>query len=115
LEVARFDSRKYSDNNGPVADGRVIPEVPFNPSAPRISANVPMLIGHTLNEGLGPNANAVRELWTEADMKAELAKQPAPIPNSVVEALRFPLYSTTRIGARIKRVARRTRAPWRHG
>lgn len=88
LEVAQFNSRKYSDNNGPVADGRIIPETPFNPSAPRVSADVPMLIGHTLNEGFGPGSDAARELWNETDMMAELARQPTPIPDGVVEALR---------------------------
>jgi para-nitrobenzyl esterase len=88
LEVAQFSSRRYWDNNGPIADGRLIPEAPFNPVAPRISADVPMLIGHTLNEGFGPGANASRELWTEADMRSELARQPTPIPESVIESLR---------------------------
>lgn len=88
LELARFNSRKYSDNNGPIADGRVILEAPFNPSAPSISADVPMLIGHTLNEGLGPGSSPARELWSEADMRAELAKLPTPVPEAVLEALR---------------------------
>ena len=34
----------------PVMDGKIIPAHPFDPSAPAISANVPMLIGTCLNE-----------------------------------------------------------------
>ena len=88
LEVARFNSRKYSDNNGPIADGRVILAAPFNPSAPNISADVPMLIGHTLHEGFGPDSSPERELWSEADLRAEVARLPTPVPDAVIEALR---------------------------
>jgi para-nitrobenzyl esterase len=34
----------------PVVDGRSLPTAPFDPSAPEISANVPLLIGSTLTE-----------------------------------------------------------------
>ncbi len=34
----------------PVVDGRVLPRQPFTPDAPAISANVPLLVGTTLNE-----------------------------------------------------------------
>lgn len=88
LELSSFNVRRFADNLGPVADGRVVLEAPFNPSAPKLSAHVPMLIGHTLNEGFGPNASPARELWTETDMRAELAKRPAPVPGAVVDALR---------------------------
>jgi para-nitrobenzyl esterase len=35
---------------GPVMDGKVLPTLPFGPDAPVISAEVPMMIGTTLNE-----------------------------------------------------------------
>src|SRR5665213_966497 len=35
---------------GPVADGVVLPSLPFAPDAPAVSADVPMIIGTTLNE-----------------------------------------------------------------
>jgi len=87
-DVARFLSRKYSDNNGPVADGRLILQAPFNAVAPAISSHVPMIIGHTLNEGSGPGASPARELWTDAEMRAELARRPIPVPDDVIEGLR---------------------------
>jgi para-nitrobenzyl esterase len=34
----------------PTADGKILPQQPFDPVAPSISANVPMLIGTVLNE-----------------------------------------------------------------
>jgi para-nitrobenzyl esterase len=88
-EVARFSSRRYSDNNGPVADGRLILQPPFNPMAPAISAHVPMIVGHTLNEGGGPNFfSPAREVWTDADLRTESAKRPTPVSPGVLEALR---------------------------
>ena len=35
---------------GPVNDGAVLPQHPFDPAAPAISANVPMIVGTNLNE-----------------------------------------------------------------
>ena len=35
---------------GPVVDGQILPHYPFDPAAPAISANVPMLIGTNENE-----------------------------------------------------------------
>jgi para-nitrobenzyl esterase len=44
--------RRISDSLGfgPVMDGKTLPEHPFDPQAPSISADVPMIIGTTLNE-----------------------------------------------------------------
>ena len=96
IEVTRFSSRVYSDNIGPIADGRVIVQAPFNPTAPEVSAGVPVLVGHALNEGGGPNFfTEVREQWTEAEMRAELATRPEPVPDGVVEGLR-EAYPTVR-------------------
>jgi para-nitrobenzyl esterase len=89
-EVARFWSRTFTSNVGPVADGRVILQPPFNPVAPAISANVPMLIGNTLYEDVGGLwfFNAARELLTEGQMRAELAKAPNAVPAAAIDALR---------------------------
>jgi para-nitrobenzyl esterase len=44
--------RRISDSLGfgPVVDGKTLPTHPFDPQAPSISADVPMIIGTTLNE-----------------------------------------------------------------
>ena len=48
-----------------------------------------MIIGHTLNEGGGPNFfNSARESWTDTDLRRELARRPTPLPAGVVEGLR---------------------------
>ncbi len=88
-EIARFQARSLSDNIGPVADGRIILAVPFNPTAPALSADVPLLVGHTLNEGGGLNCfNQTREAWSEADLRAYLSERANPVPGSIVDALR---------------------------
>jgi hypothetical protein len=41
----------YRENNwGPTVDGRILPRHPFDPSAPEISADVPLLTGSNLHE-----------------------------------------------------------------
>jgi para-nitrobenzyl esterase len=64
------DVRRISENLGfaPVVDGMVLPACPFQPHAPAISADVPLMIGTTLNEFVtGINQPEV-EAMTEADL-----------------------------------------------
>lgn len=46
------DFRRMADalGWGPVLDGKVLPTHPFDPGAPALSANVPMIVGTNLNE-----------------------------------------------------------------
>ena len=66
------DVRKMAFRLGfaPVADGRVIPEAPFNPQAPELSADVPMIIGTTLNEFTTAMNHPEYELMTEQELAA---------------------------------------------
>jgi para-nitrobenzyl esterase len=53
-------------NWGPVVDGRVLPQHAFDPAAPAISAQIPMLIGNTFVEfGGGVNNPTAHELTLE--------------------------------------------------
>ena len=80
LEVARFSSRKYSDNNGPIADGRVILEAPFGPvPAPSISARRADAYRAHASRSLGPNSVQARELFRRRP-QAEVAELPTPVP-----------------------------------
>src|SRR5713226_4691574 len=49
---------------GPTVDGLILPRHPFDPGAPQISADVPLLTGTNLHEGVSgldrPEANAMR-------------------------------------------------------
>ncbi len=53
---------------GPTVDGKILPQHPFNPAVPAISANVPMLIGTTLNEFAGGINNPDVDSLTEAEL-----------------------------------------------
>ena len=59
---------------GPMVDGHILPHHPFDPSAPAVSADVPMLIGSVLNEfvtGIGnPDAFAMPEEKMKERVKA---------------------------------------------
>jgi len=59
---------------GPTVDGQILPQHPFDPAAPATSANIPMLIGTTLNEftsGINnPNVNAMTEAELAERVKA---------------------------------------------
>lgn len=59
---------------GPTVDGKILPQHPFDPAAPAISANVPMLIGTCLNEftnGINnPNVDALTEAELAERVKA---------------------------------------------
>jgi para-nitrobenzyl esterase len=68
--------QRRADRTGwaPTVDGRILPQHPFDPAAPAISANVPLLIGSTLNEfttGINnPNVDALTEAELEQRVKA---------------------------------------------
>ena len=64
-------------NFGPVIDGKVIPEPLFQNKAPAISANVPMIIGTTLNEFASGFNHPENELMTDAEL---LSKTEASYP-----------------------------------
>jgi para-nitrobenzyl esterase len=53
---------------GPVVDGSVLPERPFGPKAPELSADVPMIIGTTLNELTTGINHPEYELMTDAEL-----------------------------------------------
>jgi para-nitrobenzyl esterase len=57
---------------GPVVDGKLLPCHPFDPTAPAISAHVPMLIGTTLNEFTTSLNHPELELMTETEVKRRL-------------------------------------------
>jgi para-nitrobenzyl esterase len=101
-EVRRFENRIFTDDIGPVADGRVVPEAPFAVTAPALSAGIPVILGHTLNEGGGLYFfSPERESWTDADMRAYLTGLPIPVPATVVETLRqaYPAAAPVEIAA----------------
>ncbi len=56
----------------PVVDGTVLPSAPFGPEAPEITADVPMIIGTTLNEFANGINDPDFDLMTEAQLKSRV-------------------------------------------
>jgi para-nitrobenzyl esterase len=73
---------------GPVVDGKLLPHHPFDPTAPAISTQVPMLIGTTLNEFTTSLNHPERELMTEAEVKRQLADMYGNNPEHIIEVFR---------------------------
>jgi para-nitrobenzyl esterase len=61
------DFRRLADQLGwvPVVDGKIVPQHPFDPSAPAISSDVPLLVGTVLNEFLTAINHPEYESMTE--------------------------------------------------
>jgi para-nitrobenzyl esterase len=68
------DFRRIAEQLGfsPVNDGKIIPQHPFDPVAPAISANVPMIVGTTLNEFVTNINRPDGENMTEEQMLANV-------------------------------------------
>jgi para-nitrobenzyl esterase len=56
-----------------VVDGSILPAHPFDPQAPAVSANVPMIIGTTLNEFVTAINHPEYEDMTPADLEKRVA------------------------------------------
>jgi para-nitrobenzyl esterase len=57
---------------GPVVDGKILPDHPFAPGAPAMSADIPMIIGTTLNEFVTALNHPEFEAMSEADLQARV-------------------------------------------
>jgi len=68
-----LDIRKLaaSLNFGPTVDGKVLPAIPFGDKGPAMSADVPMIIGTTVNEFVTGINHPDFELMTEAELETK--------------------------------------------
>jgi len=73
---------------GPVVDGKLLPRHSFDPTAPAISAQVPMLIGTTLNEFTTSLNHPENEAMTEAEIQKRLADMYGNDPEHIIEVFR---------------------------
>ena len=73
---------------GPVVDGKILPQHPFDPEAPAISSKVPMLLGTTLNEFTTSLNHPEREQMSEIEIKDQLGDMYRMNPGLIVEAFR---------------------------
>src|ERR1700729_3788716 len=73
---------------GPVVDGKTLPNHPFDPGAPAISADIPMIIGSTLNEFVTALNHPEFEAMSEADLQTRVREIYGDKAASVVGAFR---------------------------
>ncbi len=57
----------------PVFDGKVIPQQPFDPAAPQMAANIPLLVGCTLNEFTTAIGDAELMKMTDTDLQSRVS------------------------------------------
>ena len=72
----------------PTADGKILPQQPFDPVAPAISANVPVLIGTVLNEQTHAINHPEYESMTEEEIRKRVAERYGDKGASMVETYR---------------------------
>jgi para-nitrobenzyl esterase len=73
---------------GPVVDGKTLPNHPFDPGAPDISADIPMIIGTTLNEFVTALNHPEYEAMSEADLETRVREIYGERTTSVISAFR---------------------------
>lgn len=71
-----------------VVDGKILPNHPFDPSAPAVSANVPMLIGCCLNEHANRIEHPEFNSLTEEGLKAQVSAVFGDKSSKIIEAYR---------------------------
>lgn len=87
----------------PVVDGAVLPETPFDPTAPALSADVPFMVGNTFHEFMTgiDKPQAHRKTWEviSAELKPQLGDRTTP----AIEAYRtlFPTAAPFEVAALI--------------
>jgi para-nitrobenzyl esterase len=84
------DVRKMADILvwAPVVDGNVLPRHPFDPDAPPLSSNVPMLVGTVLNEFVSGINHPEEESTTDDEVKERLSKIHGDKTPQIIEAFR---------------------------
>jgi len=76
---------------GPVVDGDIVPRHPFEPDAPAISADIPLLIGDMKDETasfLAPDDRVWNRVLTEDEMRTRIAAIAGPHTDRVIETYR---------------------------
>jgi para-nitrobenzyl esterase len=73
---------------GPVVDGKSLPHHPFDPTAPSMSADIPMIIGTTLNEFVTAINHPEYEAMSAADLQARVREIYKDKAAAVISAFR---------------------------
>lgn len=73
-------------NWGPTVDGRILPNHAFDPAAPAISANVPMIIGTCLNEFMNGIGHPEYESMSMEEVRKRIAQRYGGKADRIVDA-----------------------------
>ena len=71
---------------GPTVDGDILPTQPFDPQAPAISKDIPLMVGSTLHEFMSSAYNSSLKNITIDVAKSELEKRFGPRTNDFIKA-----------------------------
>jgi para-nitrobenzyl esterase len=84
------DFRRLAEQLGfvPVVDGNILPAQPFDPKASTLSADVPMIIGTTLNEFVTALNHPEYEALTSADLEQRVKSMFGESSGAVIQAFR---------------------------
>lgn len=74
--------------SGPAIDGRILPNHPFDPTAPLISKDVPLMIGTTLNEFIHGCDDPTVDQMTVEEMTSRVRKKFGDKTEAIVAAYR---------------------------
>ena len=72
---------------GPTVDGRTLPAHPFDPGAPALSADVPLITGTTLNESVNGIDNPHANDMTVEEMNQRVSKEYGSQSDAIIAAL----------------------------
>jgi len=86
--VPNFRRMAESLGFSPVVDGTILPAHPFDPQASNISADVPMIVGTTLNEFVTATNHPEYESMTDAELEQRVRGLHADKTSAVLAAFR---------------------------
>ncbi|HEY2464125.1 MAG TPA: carboxylesterase/lipase family protein [Steroidobacteraceae bacterium] len=78
----------YVPGFAPVVDGKILPQHPFDPGAPALSADIPMIIGTTLNEFVTAINHPESEAMSEAELQTRVRAIHDDKTMSIIRAFR---------------------------
>jgi len=73
---------------GPSVDGHVLPAHPFDPTAPELSASIPLLIGTNLNEGVNGCDNPDVDALTQEELRKRVQQRHGENAAAIIDAYR---------------------------
>jgi para-nitrobenzyl esterase len=83
---------------GPTVDGHTLPHHPFDPGAPAISANIPLITGTNFHEGVSAIDHPDADAMSEEEMKQGVAKTFGSDSDAIIAAYRQEYPKATPFG-----------------